>query len=76
MAQELPVLQPPALQNGERCRQLLSKGLYINAGLPKGQEIVGDGNFWCGKTQTIFGPDKGLGDGERCLNESRSCYES
>ena len=71
MSQELPVIQI-----GERCARLLSKGLYINAGLPKGEEIVGDGNFWCGKTQTVFGPDDGLCDGDRCRNTARSCYDA
>ena len=71
MSQELPVLQ-----NAARCRSLLSKGLYINAGLPPGQEAVGDGNFWCGKTQTIFGPDTNLCDDEHCRDPSRTCYET
>jgi len=60
---------------GERCRHLLSKGLYINAGLPPGEEAAGDGNFWCMHTQTIFGPDDDLCDGEHCTNPSRGCYE-
>jgi hypothetical protein len=64
------------LYTAERCRQLLSKGLYINAGLPAGQEAAGDGNFWCGKTQTIFGPDDRLCDGEQCRDSTRSCYEA
>ena len=71
MTPQLPIISDQ--QN--RCLNLLSKGMYINAGLPKGQEIVGDGNFWCGKTQTIFGPDKGLCDGEHCTNaEHRTCF--
>lgn len=36
MASDLPVLQPTA----ERCRSLLSKGLYINAGLPPGKSTL------------------------------------
>jgi len=71
MASDLPVLQPTA----ERCRSLLSKGLYINAGLPPGKEAVGDGNFWCGKTQHTYGPDDRLCDGLECRDSSRSCYE-
>jgi hypothetical protein len=72
MSQQLHVIQ-----QGTRCRNLLSKGLYINAVLPKGQEAAGDGNFWCGKTQTVFGPDKGLCDGEHCTDaEHRTCYET
>ena len=51
MSEELKVIE-----TGARCRSLLSKGLYINAGLPPGEEAAGDGNFWCGKTQTIFAP--------------------
>jgi hypothetical protein len=69
MSNDVPVIQ------GERCRSLLCKGLYINAGLPKGEEATGDGNFWCGKTQTVFGPDRGLCDGEHCTNTTRTCYE-
>ena len=61
---------------GERCRSLLCKGLYLNYGLPEGQRVTGDGNFWCGKTQTIFGPDKQIvGDGE-CRHTGRACYEN
>lgn len=63
------------IQTGQRCRQLLSKGLYINAGLPAGEEAAGDGNFWCGKTQTIYGPDDRLCNGEECTDATRSCYE-
>ncbi len=71
MTTQLPVLPSTA----ERCRSLLSKGLYINAGLPPGKEAVGDGNFWCGKTQTTYGPDDRLCDGSECRDASRSCYE-
>jgi hypothetical protein len=63
------------IHTGERCRHLLSKGLFINHGLPPGQKAVGDGNFWCGKTQRVFGPDDRLCDGEECRDASRSCYE-
>ncbi len=63
------------IQTGQRCRELLSKGLYINAGLPAGEEAAGDGNFWCGKTQTIYGPDDRLCNGEECTDSTRSCYE-
>ena len=70
MADELKIIH-----TGQRCRGLLSKGLYINAGLPPGEEIVGDGNFWCGQTQTTYGPDDQLCDGEQCQNTARSCYE-
>ena len=71
MNEELNVLQ------GERCRHLLSKGLYINAGLPPGEEATGDGdgNFWCMHTQTIYGPDEELCDLETCCNPSRSCHD-
>lgn len=58
-----------------RCRHLLSKGLYINAGLPPGQEAAGEGNFWCAHTQTIYGPDDALCDAENCCQSARSCYE-
>lgn len=70
---QLTVIQ----ETGVRCRNLLSKGMFINAGLPKGKEIAGDGNFWCGKTQTVFGPDKGLCDGDQCTDAAhRTCYEA
>lgn len=59
-----------------RCRELLSKGLYINAGLKPGEEAAGDGNFWCGKTQTTYGPDNRLCNKEECTDASRSCYEA
>lgn len=64
------------LQTGERCRQLLSKGLYINHGLPPGKEAAGDGNFWCGRNQKTFGPDDRICDGESCRDTTRSCYEA
>ena len=64
------------LQSENRCRSLLSKGLYCNAGLPPGEKVTGDGDFWCGKTQTIFGPDDGLCDGDHCTTSTRSCYET
>ena len=70
MSTQLEVLQP-----GPRCGSLLSKGLYINAGLPKGKEVTGDGNFRCGKTQKIYGPDDRICDGDRCTDATRSCYE-
>lgn len=69
MTHELPVLDSP------RCRALLSKGLYINHGQPGDRQIVGDGNFWCGKTQRTYGPDDRLCDGDQCRIASRSCYE-
>jgi hypothetical protein len=50
--------------------------MYINHGMPPGQEVAGDGNFWCGKTQRIYGPDDRLCDGEECRDSSRTCYES
>ncbi len=66
---------------GERCRHLLSKGLYLNAGLEIDESDptkyrIGDGNFWCANTQEIYGPDKGFCNGEECTNTTRSCYEA
>ena len=61
--------------NHSRCRHLLCKGLFINQGLPPGKEASGDGNLWCGKSQTIFGPDDQICDREGCTDSSRSCYE-
>jgi hypothetical protein len=59
-----------------RCRHLWSKGMGVNAGLPEGEHVVGDGHFWCGHNQRIFGPDGGLVADEPCRNSSRSCYEA
>jgi hypothetical protein len=71
MTTELPVFRNP-----DRCRCLYSKGMFINAGMKPGEEATGDGNFWCGRTQTILGPDRQLCDGETCLDRSRGCHES
>lgn len=70
MSQQLSIVNQP------RCRHLLSKGLYINAGLPEGQHLVGDGNFWCARTQRFLGPDQELCDHEHCTSPSRDCYVS
>ena len=69
MQQELEVLR------AQRCRHLLSKGYYMNAGL-KPEDRIGDGNFWCANTQTIYGPDKDFCNGKDCTNTTRSCYEA
>lgn len=71
MSNELPVVQ-----SGERCRHLHSKGMYINFGLPPGEEAVGDGHFWCAQNQETYGPDQQLCDGETCTDATRSCYEA
>jgi len=71
MADELNVIQ-----TGERCRNLLSKGLYINHGLPPGEEAVGDGHFWCALNQSTYGPDDQICSGETCCDTTRSCYET
>ena len=70
MTTELPVFRNP-----NRCACLYSKGMFINAGMRPGEEVTGDGNFWCGKTQTVFGPDDRLCDGEECRDSSRTCYD-
>ncbi|MBW3538949.1 MAG: hypothetical protein KY476_01640 [Planctomycetes bacterium] len=72
----MPQTALPQIETAERCRHLLSKGLYINAGLPKGQEAAGDGNFWCAHTQTIYGPDHSHCTPNHCTNPLRSCYEA
>jgi hypothetical protein len=64
------------VKTGQRCQSLLSKGIFINAGLPKGEEVAGDGNFWCGKTQHALGPDNEICDDEYCRDPGRSCYEA
>ncbi len=72
MADELNVLHPH-----KRCRHLLSKAMFVNAGLPPGEEAVGeDGNYWCGRNQTVYGPDDELCDADSCLDPSRRCYEA
>ncbi len=77
MAETLPILDDQELRaQGERCKNLLCKGMYLNYGLPETERVTGDGNFWCGKTQTTYGPDDQLvGDGE-CRHTGRGCYES
>lgn len=71
MSIELSIVHHP-----DRCRALLSKGMYINAGCKPGEEVTGEGNFWCGKTQTIKGPDRKICDPEFCLDRNRSCFEA
>ena len=68
MSIELPIT------TAARCQHLLSKGLYINAGLPEDQRLVGDGNFWCAQTQRFLGPDQELCDHEHCTQPGRNCY--
>jgi hypothetical protein len=70
MSHELKIAETP------RCAHLLSKGLYINAGLPADQHLVGDGNFWCGRTQRFLGPDHELCDHEHCTQSGRACYSA
>ena len=68
--------EPKTLSNGERCLSLLSNATYVNAGLPPGEEAVSEGDSWCGKTQTTFGPDDQLCDGDACRDATRSCHEA
>jgi hypothetical protein len=69
MLHELPQAPPT-----ERCRHLLSKGMYINVGLPVDQHVTGDGNVWCGRSQTVFGPDQSICDVDVCSDRNRRCY--
>lgn len=69
---DLPVISLP---QGERCTNLLCKGMYLNYGLPEDKHVTGDGNFWCGKTQTILGPDRHFVSDGNCRHIGRSCYE-
>jgi hypothetical protein len=66
----------PVIEIGDRCRYLLSKGMFINANEPGDERPVGDGHFWCGRNQRIYGPDEQLCSDERCRNPSRICYQS
>lgn len=75
MSAELPLVSDSPVV-GDRCRSLLCKGMYINYGLSEENKVCGDGNFWCGKTQRIYGPDdQFVGDGE-CRHTGRACYET
>jgi hypothetical protein len=60
----------------DRCRYLHSKGMYINAGIPEEEQTVGDGHYWCGRNQRIYGPDNELCGQEHCCSPGRSCYEA
>ena len=72
LAEKSPEAEIPP---SERCRSLRCKGMYLNYGLGENERVAGDGNFWCAKTQRIFGPDDQLvGDGV-CRHTGRSCYE-
>lgn len=71
MEQKLSIINNP-----RRCRHLESKGMYINVNMPAGQEVAGDGHFWCEMTQTAFGPDNGLCNDEECVKSGRSCFKA
>ncbi len=64
------------VQTGRHCRFLLSKGLYIEANEPDDEHPVGDGHFWCGRNQRIYGPDEKLCGDKYCRNPSRGCYRA
>jgi hypothetical protein len=64
------------IEIAERCRFLRSKGMYINANQPGDEHPVGDGHFWCGRNQRIYGPDEQLCADEFCREPSRHCYEA
>ena len=49
--------------------------MYTNVGQPAGTRVAGDGNFWCGKTQTILGPDRNFVSDGDCRHTGRACYE-
>lgn len=69
----LPVLTTVP-QVGERCKSLQCKGMYLNWGLGQNEQVAGDGNFWCGRTQRIFGPDDRLVGDSECRDAGRGCY--
>jgi hypothetical protein len=76
---DLNILEPagePLEQRGERCRSLRCKGMFLNGGLGVTEHESGDGNFWCNRTQRIFGPDDQLVSDDLCRHTGRSCYES
>lgn len=65
------------LQSTTRCRHLLSKRMYIHAGLSPQDQVppTGDDDIWCGKTQTLFGPDDQICEPDACCKPGRPCYE-
>ncbi len=69
----LPVLTAAPVV-GERCKSLQCKGMYLNWGLGQNEQVAGDGNFWCGRTQRIFGPDDRLVGDSECRDAGRGCY--
>ncbi len=77
MSHDLPIIADGIeLPKAERCRSLLCKGMYLNYGLPDDKRVTGDGNYWCGRTQTVLGPDKDFVGDLECRNSGRSCYET
>lgn len=73
MSDELNVINRKSAP--EPCRYLISKGMLINAGMPEGEELVGDGHVWCRKSQESLGPDRRGVDRETCV-PGRACYET
>ena len=71
MEQKLSIINNP-----HRCRHLESKGMYINVNMPAGQEVAGDGHYWCEMTQAAFGPDNELCSDEDCVDSGRACHKS
>ncbi len=58
-----------------RCRHLLSKGMFVNAGVPDDERADDEGYFWCGATHREFGPDNEFCDDDLCRDPARRCYE-
>ena len=71
MSDELNVIP-----SADRCRHLLYKGLFVNAGLETERAEPEDGNFWCARNQTTYGPDDRLCNARACRNPARRCYEA
>ena len=65
----------PVIETGTRCRNLLSKGTFINHGLPPARKSPATGISGAAKRSGILGPDKKLCDLKPCCDSSRSCYE-
>jgi hypothetical protein len=59
----------------ERCANLRSKSMFIDAPWDPTVQRGNDRLFWCLHTQNCLGPDGKVADDEEC-NGKRGCYEA